>query len=1135
MKKPIFTILLFMFSLTGLQAGPGDTIIVQTIDFNTPVMPGWNAPRSGKYLFPPDSIKFSKILLSYTLKCDPDQNPHCGEWDYTTHIKYIEHTGRYDSNLYYNPNYLVNNVSPDSFPYMNDTSWNYFPVLEYFNNTPPSNEAEVSDGTSHMSLPFGINSGDGRFQAVYSASDLLEAGVKPGQITGIKLFVSSGKTYLKHFMLRIKNHDGNSDSDTLINAGLTNVYCRNTVLDTGWNDLRFAFPFEWDGTSGLLFDFSYVSHWGTAQIKADTVDTNMAASIKEKDFFLDFEGWDYLTVPPEVFSTVDSCITISFWQYGNPEIQPSKSSVFEAVDSAGNRVLNVHLPWVDEKIYWDAGRDNTGQDRISRVAHNTGEWEGKWNHWVFMKNAHGSGLMQIFHNGVLWFQQSGKHKLIKNIEKFRIGAAIRYNGYYAGMIDEFRIWDTVLDWDVLKEYMYKDVDTTHPYYKHLRAYYKFNEGKGTSVTDNSPNGFDASQFGLPQWLGYNGKNRFRNSVAENHRPHLVFENGDYDSTLLSSSITVDTVAKEALNIVVYDSSAPQTPRDTLLKWPHYYNYTFDNNGHAVDSTLIPYDGIFYHNDLPYYGKPYEIKIPWEIGRFITPYGIGLDLGDGFTWMYDVTDYAPFLHDSVHLTAGNFQELLDMKFIMIEGEPPRDVKKIEKVYSGYYGLKNFSENVPPDTIALLPGADAFKLKVRTSGHQFSNPDNCAEFCYRIHSIDINNREVAQWQIIQECATNPLYPQGGTWIYDRAGWCPGMKVTEREFDITPYIDGDTVIIDYNSQPSQWGAYSLVMHLISYGKPNFNVDAAVDEIIAPNKLKRYGRDNPTATNPVIVIQNRGGDTLKSVDIIYGPLNTSPKTFHWTGSLPILAKEEIKLESFSRNEWQGAGGIFYVKLENPNNTDDENTINDMMTSRFELPPVFPSTIIINFKTNKTAYQNSYEIFDRYGNIVYQKDDFENNTIYNDTVTLLNGAYDFYLWDSGDNGISFWANNEGSGSLKFYNINGDLIKYFNGDFGSFIYQSFFADSTLSVNEYGSNQTAFNIIPNPNSGIFTLSYASKTGGKAKIYVIDILGKTIFTKDVILSKNGNINLKITGLHSGIYSLILEKEGIRITKKLIIKSR
>ncbi len=118
---PILAILFFLMYFS-VEANEGDTIVIQTIDFETPVLPGWNSPRSGKYLFPSDTTSFSQILMYYKLKCDPNQNPACGEWDYTTHTKIHEHTGELDSNLYYHPNYKVNNASPDSFLLMNSRS-----------------------------------------------------------------------------------------------------------------------------------------------------------------------------------------------------------------------------------------------------------------------------------------------------------------------------------------------------------------------------------------------------------------------------------------------------------------------------------------------------------------------------------------------------------------------------------------------------------------------------------------------------------------------------------------------------------------------------------------------------------------------------------------------------------------------------------------------------------------------------------------------------------------------------------------------------------------------------------------------------------------------------------------------------
>jgi hypothetical protein len=51
-----------------------------------------------------------------------------------------------------------------------------------------------------------------------------------------------------------------------------------------------------------------------------------------------------------------------------------------------------------------------------------------------------------------------------------------------------------------------------------------------------------------------------------------------------------------------------------------------------------------------YQKYDTVEYPIEMARFITPYGKGLDLGKGFTWTFDVTDYMLLLKDSVHLSA-----------------------------------------------------------------------------------------------------------------------------------------------------------------------------------------------------------------------------------------------------------------------------------------------------------------------------------------------------------------------------------------------------------------------------------------------------------------------------------------------------
>ena len=46
--------------------------------------------------------------------------------------------------------------------------------------------------------------------------------------------------------------------------------------------------------------------------------------------------------------------------------------------------------------------------------------------------------------------------------------------------------------------------------------------------------------------------------------------------------------------------------------------------------------------------------------------------------------------------------------------------------------------------------------------------------------------------------PIYPQGGTWPFDRAGWCPGMVVPVRIDQFNSDISNSTIDFEYYFQP-------------------------------------------------------------------------------------------------------------------------------------------------------------------------------------------------------------------------------------------------------------------------------------------------------------------------------------------------
>ncbi|NOY05330.1 MAG: T9SS type A sorting domain-containing protein [Chlorobi bacterium] len=566
----------------------------------------------------------------------------------------------------------------------------------------------------------------------------------------------------------------------------------------------------------------------------------------------------------------------------------------------------------------------------------------------------------------------------------------------------------------------------------------------------------------------------------------------------------------------------------------YYTLKCDpkQNPACGEWDYLTYTRLFHHTGrFDSTGK--EIVERYELGRFITPYGIGLDLGEGWTWVYDVTDFRQLLADSVHLKAGNWQELLDLKFIMIEGTPPRDVIKIENLWRGSIKLKEFAAKVPPRKIDLDPRAKMFKLRVTTTGHKFSNPTNCAEFCPKIHSINVDGVRRYQWQIRQECATNPLYPQGGTWIYDRAGWCPGMPATTQEIELTPYISGSSVFLDYNCEYDEYGNYIVETQFVSYGPPNHNRDAAVVEIKAPNRGEMYNRINPICARPLVVIQNTGAEILNSLDISYGPVGGNTNTYRWTGSLKFLEKKEVWLPAFNWGTWSG-GNVFRVTVSNPNGGSDEYAYNNTMESHFETAPVYNSYLVISMRTNKAAYETYYEILNAAGKPVFTKKNLLNNAIYRDTIRLMPGCYEFVIHDYGDDGISFWANNDGSGSVIFRLTGGGLWKTMNPDFGKEWRMQFTYSSLVNVEEIAARPVDFSVFPNPANGALEVTYSVDVPSQLRLRLLDVLGRVVKEIDpgTVAPGKHRARFDISDLAPGNYFVALVGNGAVIRKVNII---
>ncbi len=451
---------------------------------------------------------------------------------------------------------------------------------------------------------------------------------------------------------------------------------------------------------------------------------------------------------------------------------------------------------------------------------------------------------------------------------------------------------------------------------------------------------------------------------------------------------------------------------------------------------------------------------FTLGSFVTPYGKRLELGGekGWDWVYDITEYAPLLVGNRELITGNNQELLNLQFLFIKGTPSRKVVSVENIYPyGEYRYELLASDslLKEREIVLTDQAAAFRLKAVISGHGHAGPRNCCEWDSKTHTYIINQRDTYRWNVWKDCGNNPIYPQGGTWPFDRAGWCPGTKVDEVEFEITPKVSGgDTILIDYqieNFQDNgeQDGTFRMSHQLFSYGPPNYKHDASIEAIILPNSEDQYARINPMCGEPVIRIQNKGQYPLRQVEIKYGVRGSRKKSFAWYGDLDFLETEDVVLPPLSWKKMRSSG-IFEVEISVPAGINDENIKNNILSSSFNKPEILPAKFILNIQTNNLgrSAENRYSIHDAAGLVWYYEDAFVDSTTYRFPIALSRGCYQFVFKDDQEDGIAlhWWNRNTVpeqvgiNGQVQIESLAGDTLVIFNPDFGQELLLNFMVE-----------------------------------------------------------------------------------------------
>lgn len=1178
MKASILHLFIAVLAISSLGLNAQDTTFVQTFTFDD------ITKRRDIYEFPSASESYSKVLMYKTLKCDAattQDNYPCGEWDYLTYTYVYDHTGDLDSNAGTHRRYLATGNDFDTVYTHNSPMVDAYQWIETYRDIDSvfsQSDYVFNDGSATSSEVIATDSKAGRFQFIIPSSDLTNAGVAADTIDRVSINLSQLGSEINHLKIRMRNY-AFSTLDNMEELGLVTVFHQR--IDTavvGVNTINLIEDFEWDGSSNLLIDISFTHPIaGTAAIlqSESLVDTLGLYSNEEDGYVMFEENRNRIEVPLSSYDFGDE-ITISFWAQGDEDILPVNTSIFEGVDFNDVRSLNCHMPWSNGSVYWDAG-SGSGYDRINKAA-NAGDYEGNWNHWAMTKNAT-TGEMKIYLNGSLWKSGVDKNRTLGVMKRLIIGSGMNGNPWY-GKLDEFQMWKKELSASEIENWMHKDVTSSHPSYSDLAFYLKFDDGYALTNTANTS--LEAYWHGAPMVKNYDGEELFRLINKTNVVPEFHIHQGEYLDTFDSDTLE-DMVEQPPYSVVEYAvvGNAAEAIQGNYVRGEGY-SYVYDPSGNAIDSTYFAGSQQWVNGELNFFYPPYEVVDRYEIGRFITPYGIGLSLGpDGFTWVYDVTDYAHLLRDSVDISSGNQQELLDLKFAFIHGTPPANVVELTRPWGQsrsirYSALSDDSALEPVD-VDIHPNAKKQRVIARFTGHGHNsnsgNYPHCCEWKDNEHYLYVNGNEATNWHIWQtnECAFNPVYPQGGTWPGAREGWCPGDVVKDFTYDVSDIVSGNSYELDYritpvpsNNQGMGNGNYVVAMHVFQYDEPANALDAEVYNVISPSNFGYYSRVNPVCHAPKIVIRNNGSEPLTSCKITYMVQGGIPKSYDWTGYLGFLETEEVELPFQDGAFYMGDGSNkFIASVSEPNGGTDGNAMNDAYSTKFNLPDLLEGEVIIQYKTNTNKDDNDLVVYNSQNEPILQKYGFSlaANTVYWDTLKVDTGCYTLELTDAANDGLSYWAYPaQGSGYLRIWN-DGGIVQSFESEFGHKIQYAFAVDAMtkdtvftqvdgqdvvviggdtlvqigdgfapLTVQET-EEETSMAIYPNPNTGNFYIELLN-ISGEIDMDVYNLAGQLVHKEILVSNQNfaRKFNLKLT---TGVYMVKLTGGEFSETQKIIVE--
>jgi hypothetical protein len=159
---------------------------------------------------------------------------------------------------------------------------------------------------------------------------------------------------------------------------------------------------------------------------------------------LNFDETYGFSIPKEIFSSINTSVTVSVWVKSNEKQREHSDVILQAGagDDGKPYIVSIYTDWLDYGLKFA-----TGFGEPDRLEFNPGapeDWAGGWNHYAFVKDAD-KGFQRIYLNGSLVAEKTDATASMSGVGAARIGIAPdRFGDQHIGKLDDLRIYNYAL-------------------------------------------------------------------------------------------------------------------------------------------------------------------------------------------------------------------------------------------------------------------------------------------------------------------------------------------------------------------------------------------------------------------------------------------------------------------------------------------------------------------------------------------------------------------------------------------------------------------------------------------------------------------------------------------------------------------